>query len=148
MLFLTFVFFFTKMVERQGETARNVLRSQASRVQVPVRFKNRSGRRVKVIWRNYKGEDVPYVTLDRFSPADSETASQWTFRVNTFVTNPWIAVDEISNERMLLNFEDVFMPMAPRVRRVDYQRRKFVVEQTEVLITAPGKKRYIFSQYF
>ena len=133
------------MLEGQGEPSRNVLRSQVSRVEVPVTFKNRSGRRVRVIWRNFEGEDVPFAILDKFAAADSGTASHWTSDVYTFVTHPWIAVDESSNERMLLNFQEVYMPIpSPVLRVVDYHEMTYRKKIADVLITAPGRKRWMW----
>ena len=68
-------------------------KSLHSFVESPVRFINRTGREVHVIWINYEGKEVLKTTLLTNKKLD----------LNTFMTHPWIAVDAKTNERMLLN---------------------------------------------
>ena len=132
------------MVERGEEEPENPRRSILSNVKVPIRFKNRTGRRVKVVWLNYQGEEVPYATLEMSSCPSSELGEEQPisqlayYTVDTFVTHPWIAVDEESNKRMLLNSQDIYFPSPPQVRRMDYERRVAIVVRTDVVITLPG----------
>ena len=105
------------------------LRSRQSRITSPIQFVNHTGRTVRVIWLNFRGEE------DR--EMMSTLANRSNVKINTFVTHPWIAKDEITNERMLLNFKDVFYPSVPTIRRVEDVGRVFAVRK-QVLITAPG----------
>ena len=104
-------------------------------VKSPVRFINRTGREVRVIWINYEGQEVCYSTL----------LTNGQLGMNTFMTHPWIAVDAKTNERMLLNFRKTYLPGEPEVRRMDVEHRKDSVVRAEVLITLPGKDFYRLS---
>ncbi|CAH3167272.1 unnamed protein product [Porites lobata] len=102
-------------------------KSLHSFVESPVRFINRTGREVHVIWINYEGKEVLKTTLLTNKKLD----------LNTFMTHPWIAVDAKTNERMLLNFRKTYLPGEPEVRRMDFENRKAYVARAQVLITLP-----------
>ena len=104
-------------------------RSLHSRIGTPVRFINRSRSRVKVLWLNYQGEQVLYSTLE---------PSNGRYDVNTYVTHPWIALEESTNAAMLLNFRKIYFPVAPEVRRIENENRDAYV-RGEVVITPNGK---------
>ena len=104
-------------------------RSLHSRIGTPVRFINRSRSRVKVLWLNYQGEQVLYSTLE---------PSNGRYDVNTYVTHPWIALEEPTNAVMLLNFRKIYFPVAPGVRRIENENRDTYV-RSEVFITPNGK---------
>lgn len=104
-------------------------RSLHSRIGTPVRFINRSRSRVKVLWLNYQGEQVLYSTLE---------PSNGRYDVNTYVTHPWIALEEPTNAVMLLNFRKIYFPVAPEVRRIESENRNVYV-RNEVVITPSGK---------
>lgn len=99
-------------------------RSLHSITGTPVRFTNRSRSRVKVFWLDYHGKQVLYSTLE---PSDGR------YDVNTYVTHPWIAIDEQTNVPMLLNFRNIYYPLAPEIRqmhggnRAEYVRREVVI---------------------
>ena len=125
------------MEEQEVEENPPVLpyKSIHSFVKSPVRFINRTGREVRVIWINYEGQEVCYSTL----------LTNGQQGMNTFVTHPWIAVDAKTNERMLLNFRKTYLPGEPEVRRMDFENRKAYVARAQVLITLPGKDFYRLS---
>lgn len=100
-------------------------RSLHARIGTPVRFINRSRSRVKVLWLNYQGEQVLYSTLE---------PSHGRYDVNTYVTHPWIALEESTNAVMLLNFRKIYFPVAPEVRRIENENRDVYV-RSEVVIT-------------
>ena len=120
-----------KMEEQEVEENPPVrpYKSLHSFVESPVRFINRTGREVHVIWINYEGKEVLKTTLLTNKKLD----------LNTFMTHPWIAVDSKTNERMLLNFRKTYLPGEPEVRRMDFEHRKAYVARAQVLITLPGK---------
>ena len=129
------------MEDREGTSSEEILedtpRSLNSRIGTPVRFVNHTGRSVKMIWLDYTGNEVFYAKLSGLG-TDS-LSNGHCFEANTFVTHPWIAVDEETNERMLLNFKMVYFPSEPTIRRVDFQRRRALVVRSEIIITIPGK---------
>ena len=77
------------------------IRSIHSRIPKSVRFLNHSSVPAKVIWINYEGEQVLYSTLKPLNGC---------YDVRTYVTHPWIAVEEESNLRMLLNLAQIYFP--------------------------------------
>ena len=58
--------------------------------------------------------------------------------MNTYVTHPWIALEETTNAVMLLNFGKIYFPVAPEVRRIQDENREVYV-RSEVIITPNGK---------
>ena len=117
--------------DEDTQNESDVPRSLHSRIKSPIQFINCTGRRVNMIWMNYRGEQVLSTTL----------SVQSNVKVNTYVTHPWIAVDEDTSERLLLNFNDVFYPEEPTIRRVlNVRSRQVLAVRKEVLITVPGNK--------
>ena len=106
------------------------LRSIKAEVHSPVRFANSTDRRVNMFWLNYAGGKISYGIIEiGASP----------LRIDSFVTHPWIAVDEESKKRLWLNSQDVFYPPTPEIVRI---RRGNAVGRlwrpTNVEITVPG----------
>lgn len=106
-------------------------RSLHSMIGTPVRFINRSRSRVKVLWLNYQGEQVLYSTLD---------PSNGRYDVNTFVTHPWIAVEQETNAVMLLNFRKIYYPAAPEIRPIEAENRNGFVRNEVVITPYPNGK--------
>ena len=106
-------------------------RSIHSRIATPVRFINCSESHVKVLWLNYQGKKVLYSTLE---------PSNGCYDVNTYVTHPWIAVDEDTNNLMLLNSKQIYFPTPPEIQRVesDGENNVAYVVVTQVIITPNG----------
>ena len=117
------------MEENEEELSGRPLKSLNTRIVSPVKFINHTGRRINLRWFDYEGQEVPFATLE----------SNNRLVVNTYVTHPWIAVDEKTNERMLLNSRKIYFPNEPDIRRVDYEGRKFYAVRTQINITTPGK---------
>lgn len=116
------------MEESDEELSRRPLKSLNTRIASPVEFVNHTGRTVNLKWFDYDGKEVPFATLE----------SNNCLEVNTYVTHPWIAVDEQTNETMLLNFRKTYFPDAPVIRRVDYEGRRLYAVRTQINITTPG----------
>jgi len=103
------------------------VKSLNTRIASPVEFINHTGKTVNLKWFDYDGKENPFATLQ----------SDNCLEVNTYVTHPWIAVDEQTNETMLLNFRKVYFPDEPVIRRVDYESRRFYAVRTQIYITTP-----------
>ena len=131
-----------KCIMEESESEENALvshqRSLHAIIETPVRFVNRTGRQVNIKWINYSGEEVLEATI---------MSNNWQ-DFNTFMTHPWIAVDSETNERMLLNFSETYLPGEPEVRRMDYQHRRAYVVRAQVIITLPGKRFLISPSLF
>lgn len=79
-------------------------RSITSRQQAYVRFFNKSGRQVELIWINYLGEYNKYRILNEFDYVD----------INTFKTHPWFALDHLTKERLHIDKSFVYHPRTSR----------------------------------
>ncbi|XP_076618853.1 von Hippel-Lindau disease tumor suppressor-like [Colletes latitarsis] len=87
-----------------------------------VKFINKTTRNVALYWINYRGRAIKYGVL---LPGDC-------LDINTFVTHPWIFVDDETNDRYTVNQRNVFFP-EPWVRRREDSGRP----RTNVYITLP-----------
>ena len=95
----------------------------------PVRFHNKTGRSVNLIWVDYEGKPKVQVELEQGQEVN----------FNTYVTHPWLAQDTASKRSLLLNFGDIYYPPSPDIRRVNFQDRRSVIRRTVVKITTPGR---------
>ena len=120
------------MEESDGELPERPLKSLNTRIASPVEFINHTGRTINLKWLDYDGKAVIFATLERNNRLG----------VNTYVTHPWIAIDERTNETMLLNFRKTYFPDQPLIRRVDYESRRFYAVRSQIHITTPGKLNY------
>ena len=77
-----------------------------SRTGTPVRFINHSRSRVKLFWLDYQGRQVLYSTLE---PSNGH------YDVDTYVTHPWIAFDEQTNQpiSIWIPFMEAQIPTPP-----------------------------------
>ena len=82
----------------QGDSVREIIRSQPSRGLSFVRFCNATQRKVEVIWINYEGARVKYKTLE----------PQEFFDVNTYVAHPWVFQDAVTHESLNANSKHIF----------------------------------------
>ncbi|XP_015590007.1 von Hippel-Lindau tumor suppressor homolog [Cephus cinctus] len=94
-----------------------------------IRFINTTKRNVGVYWIDYQGQAIRYKVLSYRDHLD----------VNTFVTHPWIFVDEETRDRFKVNCSEVFFPEAwttkyQGMRRQDLPSR---IDRTYVYITLP-----------
>ncbi|CAG2060063.1 unnamed protein product, partial [Timema podura] len=71
-----------------------------------IRFCNTTERSVKVFWVNYEGKYVLYRVLPPCTHFDTDS----------FVTHPWVFVDAVTQERLVVNQEEVFYPQPMIVR--------------------------------
>ena len=113
------------------EPRLDVIHSVESKIHSPVRFINSTGRKVNIVWLNFSGNQVSYGILDE---------NKQLLNMNTFVTHPWIAIDEENKQRMWLNSVDVFYPPTPqyvRVRHGNQIGRR--IHRMSVPITVPGR---------
>nr|CAD7413233.1 unnamed protein product [Timema poppensis] len=71
-----------------------------------LRFCNTTERSVKVFWVNYEGKYVLYRVLPPSTHFDTDS----------FVTHPWVFIDAVTQERLVVNQEEVFYPQPMIVR--------------------------------
>lgn len=69
-----------------------------------VRFENKTKRNIDVVWLDYNGVMVKYGTLCPEQYLD----------VDTFKTHPWIFIDRLSGEKMVVRSKTVFFPVSMR----------------------------------
>lgn len=76
------------------------MRSLHSQEKCYIRFKNKSGRTVDIVWINFTGQYVKYNMLrpDQF------------LDIITFKTHPWVALDSVSKDPMLIHRQFRFLP--------------------------------------
>nr|XP_033332550.1 von Hippel-Lindau tumor suppressor homolog [Megalopta genalis]XP_033332551.1 von Hippel-Lindau tumor suppressor homolog [Megalopta genalis] len=94
------------------------LRSLDNKVKSYVRFCNTTSHVVALFWIDYEGRAVRYGTLSRNNCLD----------IDTFVTHPWIFVDQQTGDRYAVNHKSVFYPEPHRLNGGG---------RTRVLITKP-----------
>lgn len=106
-----------------------ILRSINNNQRSFVRFFNTTAHNVGIYWIDYQGQAVSYGVLGRHGRID----------INTFVTHPWIFVDEETRERYTVNQKDVFFPEPWYVKYIGVRPEDLPprVERTLVLITLP-----------
>ncbi|KFM78588.1 Von Hippel-Lindau disease tumor suppressor, partial [Stegodyphus mimosarum] len=93
------------------------IRSGPSRRSCFLRFVNKTGRCVSVIWMDYFGQEQSYGSLN----------PQQRCNINTYEGHPWICQDSVSKKRLLVNNEDVFYP----------RHHPGILYREEVAITIP-----------
>ncbi|KAL2740322.1 von Hippel-Lindau tumor suppressor [Vespula squamosa] len=94
-----------------------------------VRFINCTTRTVALYWIDYQGQAISYGTLYPGSYVD----------IDTFVTHPWIFVDDETKERFLVNQRDVFFP-EPWLEKYLNARRQYLphrIDRTNAKIMIP-----------
>lgn len=92
-----------------------------------VKFINSTQRNVTLYWIDYQGQAISYGIM---TPGDTKD-------INTFVTHPWIFVDDETRDRYVVNQKDVFFPEPwfvkyPELRQSEMPQRS---ERTRVHIT-------------
>lgn len=117
----------------QEEQQPPVLRSINNVERSFVKFINKTLHNVILYWIDYQGQAVSYGVL---SPDDS-------LDINTFVTHPWIFVDQETRDRYTVNQQNVFFPEPwfAKYRRLRSQHSRSELpqrpERTNVYITLP-----------
>uniref|UniRef100_UPI00398E7955 von Hippel-Lindau disease tumor suppressor n=1 Tax=Pristiophorus japonicus TaxID=55135 RepID=UPI00398E7955 len=86
--------------EAEASEAVGRLRSYHSLERSFVTFCNCTGRSVRPVWINYRGQPEAYAKL----------AAQSGRRMNTFLGHPWMFRDAVSDDRLLVNGHEVFVP--------------------------------------
>ncbi|XP_068215397.1 von Hippel-Lindau disease tumor suppressor isoform X2 [Palaemon carinicauda] len=84
----------------QPARQQRLLRSQNSREHSFVRFMNHTQRSVDVYWLTYQGRRQKYTTL---RPGSS-------YKINTYVSHPWIFRDAQTKAKLVVNSEEVYFP--------------------------------------
>lgn len=79
-------------------------RSLTSQQQAFVRFFNKTGRPVELIWINYLGEYTKYRILNKDDYVD----------INTFKTHPWLAIDHETKARLHIDKSFLYYPRTSR----------------------------------
>ncbi|XP_058800609.1 von Hippel-Lindau tumor suppressor homolog [Phymastichus coffea] len=120
------------MEEEQQENREQLpeLRSIHNRQSSFVKFINMTSYNVNVYWIDYAGKEVAYKVLGCQDYID----------INTFVTHPWIFVEEETKDRLLGNGQPVYFPEAwferyRGLRQQDLPARR--IERTVVYISLP-----------
>ena len=106
------------------EPAKKKYKSEKSTMYSFVRFYNRTARFVDVVWLNYEGLGVKYVTLKPKQFVD----------INTFVGHPWIFRDSQTGEKMVTQMKDVYEP-----ERWTGEQQHAMPQRKLVSITIPGR---------
>lgn len=83
-----------------------MLRSLDSTDRSYIRFENKTKKCIEIIWVDYKGVMVKYGTL----------CPEQYLAIDTFKTHPWMFIDPITGEKMLVGSKTVFYP--PSIREV------------------------------
>ncbi|KAI4496266.1 hypothetical protein M0804_000076 [Polistes exclamans] len=94
-----------------------------------VRFTNCTKRNVALYWIDYEGHAIKYGCLNPACYLD----------IDTFVTHPWIFVDDETKERYLVNQKDVFYP-EPWLEKCLNGREPYCphrINRTQALIMVP-----------
>lgn len=113
----------------EGNQEQPELRSISNTHSSFVKFVNTTRRNVGVYWIDYHGKKVRYKVLSYGDYLD----------VNTFVTHPWVFIDEDTMDRFMVNCSYVFFP-EPWFAKYRGRRREELpprVERTYVYITLP-----------
>jgi von Hippel-Lindau disease tumor supressor len=105
------------------------VRSEHSLHKSFVRFINKSNRTVDVIWINFEGRLVKYNTLQPGVFLD----------MNTYATHPWIFLDSETQDRLVVESKEVFLPEPWYVQYRHLRREELppTPERTPVYITIP-----------
>ncbi|XP_033752813.1 von Hippel-Lindau disease tumor suppressor-like [Pecten maximus] len=87
----------------ESEEKTQIIRSIHNDVTVNVKFSNRSGRTVSLLWYNFKGVFVKYAILH-----DKDSMDMFTYE-----THPWGARDATTGDVLNIGGDAVFYPQAP-----------------------------------
>ncbi|CAG9813663.1 unnamed protein product [Phaedon cochleariae] len=119
------------MVPVGGDKLDNDLHSLKSDEKAYIRFINKTDRTIELVWINFKGEYWRYQVLRKDEYLD----------VNTYKTHPWMALDQITKDRMHVDSKFLFLPKTSAEYLQERYPDKIVPEHYEmrmrVYVTLP-----------